>query len=245
MPMIQLLALLLTVPPVPHPPADRYAAAEKLLHVAPLPAGVKTHLRERAVSSYANSVMPRRTPEDYDRRRDVERRINRRLADDGGFDADFGRCLVDAVGWKYELSMLNDIAVALTTAGGKLLWAEAMIPTAETCLRETMPTFLQTTGFASAIRWFAINRQGRTLPTYEAATPDPDRLSADLVAYCGASTRDALAVRDSKLGIVDAWAGKRRNSGAVACLVHGATLAGYDLPVLQADGSTVKLIIAS
>jgi len=242
--MIQLLALLLTVPPVPHPPADRYAVAKKLLDVAPLPPSLKAQLLDRAVSVYSYSVMPSGQSDDYDRRRKVQILIKRRIAGDDRFKADFDGCMIDAVGWRYDLPTLNNIEKALVTPGGAVLWNENMIPTAEKCLSDTMPAFLQYTGFASAIRWFSTSRLSEALPDYVSGKTSLNTLSTDLVAYCGASTKNALALRNEKLGIIEAWTSKKRNSAAEACLVHSATLAGYDLPILQTDGSTAKLIIA-
>jgi hypothetical protein len=242
--MIQLFALLLTVPPVPHPPADRYAVAKKLLDVAPLPASLKAQLLDRAVLSYSYSVMPNDKSGDYDRRRKVQILINRQVASKDRFKADFDECMIDAVGWKYDLPTLNSIEKALAIPGGTVLWNENMIPTAEQCLGDTLPAFLQYTGYASAFRWFSTSRPSGALPDYVSGKTSLNTLSAELVAYCGASTKDALALRNEQLGIIEAWARKKRNSAAEACLVQSAILFGYDLPILQADESTAKLVIA-
>ena len=243
--MIQLLALLLTVPPVPPPPADRYAAAKELLHVAPLPPSLKAQLRNTAASVYSYGVIPGGRSDDYDRRRRVEQLMIGRVAGDDKFDADFDECMTDEIGWKYDLATLNNIETIVATPGGKALWSDSIVPTAEKCFHEVMPTFLQYTGFASAIRWFVAHRPNKTLPAYGMAKTSLDALSAELVEYCGTPTGDALVQRSGKLGIREAWADKRRNSAAVACLVQSATLAGYDLPILQTDASTVKLIMTS
>jgi hypothetical protein len=243
--MIQLFALLLTVPPVPHPPAERYAVAKKLLDVAPLPPSLKSQLLDRAVSVYSYSVMLSGKSDDYDRRRKVQILINWQVAGDDRFKADFDGCMIDAVGWRYDLPTLNDIEKALATPGGTVLWNENMIPTAEKCLGDTMPTFLQYTGYASALRWFSTNIPSGSLPDYVSGKTSLNTLSTELVAYCGVSTKNALTRRNEQLGIIEAWASKKRNSAAEACLVQSAMLAGYDLPILQTDGSTAKLIIAS
>lgn len=243
--MIHFLTLLLTVPPVPPPPADRYAAAKEMIHATPLPPYLKTQLRDKAVTHYSYSVMPYSKSNDYARRRIVEQLIARRIPDDKQFDDYLDGCMIESIGWKYDLSTLGNIRKVLATPGGSVLWNENIIPTVEQCYKTVMPDVLQSSGFDSAIRWFSMTGRNRALPYYDAANTTLDVLSTQLADYCGVPAKKALTRRSNQLGISDNWAHGRRNSSAVTCLVQSAKLAGYDLPILQTDGSTVIMIIAS
>lgn len=244
--MIHLILPLLTVPPVPPPPPDRVAAATELLRAAPVPRALGAQLLDRAISIYASGVgMSEGKVQDYAVTSAVRKRIADRVADDADFTARFDGCMVEEIGWAYDLPTLNAIASVVTTPGGQVLWNASLPGSVEQCYGRALPEFLQTTGFAGAIRWLVRTKPKAVLPHYDAAGGGVSRLAAGLARVCGPSTRVALVERGGRLGIEAGWASRQRNAAALACLVQSATLARYDLGIFERDGSTAKVIIAS
>ena len=236
-----LLALLLNTPPVPPPPPEQAAAATEVLRLAPVPPAIWKQYRDGAISAVAWSAFAG-PGADLARIDPVRERLTARVDGSERYAAAVQQCVVNAIGWTYDLPTLQSIARIVTTPGGQALWANAVAEPEQRCQRETLFTFMDGTGLASAVQWLARTRPKGPLPDYDPTHDSLDRLSQRLIAFCGPATRGALAVREGQLRVPAAWADKRRNGPAFSCLLHSASLAGAELTETLADGGTATII---